>query len=88
MQVMTTPILDPKYPLRLGWVEADQGHGAWIEIADAKTVPPYDKDWDLARSTAPPFLFGNWGRSPVFVRQKTGERPQFPIGLSLKGGLL
>jgi len=58
VQTMTTPILDPKSPLRLGWVEADQGHGVWLEIADVKTVPPFDKDWDLALFAAPSLLFG------------------------------
>ncbi len=56
VQVMTTPILDPKYPLRLGWVEANQGHGVWLELADVKTVPPFDKDWDVAFGVPPPAL--------------------------------
>ncbi len=57
VEVMTTPILDPEYPLRLGWVEADQGHGVWLELVDVKTVPPYDKDWDTALFTVPSLLF-------------------------------
>lgn len=57
VEVTTTPILDPKYPLRLGWVEAYQGHGVWLEIVDVKTVPPYDKDWDVAQCAAPSLLF-------------------------------
>jgi catechol 2,3-dioxygenase-like lactoylglutathione lyase family enzyme len=62
VEVMTTPVLDPKYPLRLGWVDAAQGHGAWLELADVKTVPPFDKDWDLAlfRNIDP---FGNLSRN-------------------------
>lgn len=58
VEITTTPVLDPKYPLRLGWVEADQGHGVWLEIADAKTVPPFDKDWDTALFASPSILFG------------------------------
>jgi catechol 2,3-dioxygenase-like lactoylglutathione lyase family enzyme len=53
VELTTTPILDPKFPLRLGWVEADQGHGVWLEIVDVKTVPSYDKNWDVALFAAP-----------------------------------
>ncbi len=51
VEVMTTPVLDPKYPLRLGWVEADEAHGVWLEIVDATTVPPFDLDWESALIT-------------------------------------
>jgi catechol 2,3-dioxygenase-like lactoylglutathione lyase family enzyme len=58
VQVTNPPAAkDVKYPLRLGWVEADQGHGVWLEIVDVKTVPPYDKDWDVAQFAAPSRLF-------------------------------
>ncbi len=64
VEVMTTPILDPKYPLRLAWVEADRGHGVWLEIADVKSVPPYDKDWDVAL-VAPSLLLRKYLGLPV-----------------------
>ena len=56
VQVMTTPVLDPNNPLRLGWVESNQGHGVWLEIVDLKTVPPYEKDWDSALLARAPLL--------------------------------
>jgi catechol 2,3-dioxygenase-like lactoylglutathione lyase family enzyme len=64
VQVMSTPVLDPKYPLRLGWVDAAQGHGAWLEIADVKSLPPFEKDWDLALFTTFSRPMAIWSLNP------------------------
>ena len=48
VELTTATIIDPEYPFRLGWVEAEEGHGAWIEIVDSEAVPPYEKEWDSA----------------------------------------
>ena len=45
--VETVSFIDPEYPFRVGWVEADEAHGVWIELVDSKAVPPYEKEWDL-----------------------------------------
>jgi methylmalonyl-CoA/ethylmalonyl-CoA epimerase len=29
------------YPLRLGWVSPEQAHGVWLELVDAKSLPPH-----------------------------------------------
>ena len=47
VKVDTISIIDPEYPFRVGWVEAEEAHGAWIELVDSKAVPPFEIDWDL-----------------------------------------
>ncbi len=90
VEIMTTPILDPKYPLRLGWVEADQAHGVWLEIADVKTVPPYDKDWDLAQFDVPALPFGKRfglpGRASYLASIAEGFRCQAGLTQDKRGG--
>ena len=29
------------YPLRLGWVSPEQSHGVWLELVDARSLPPH-----------------------------------------------
>ena len=33
--------IHPGYPLRLGWVPPEEGHGVWIELVDAEALPPH-----------------------------------------------
>jgi hypothetical protein len=64
VDVMTTPVLDPKYPLTLVWVGAEEAHSVWLEIADVKTVPPFDLDWESAL-LAPARLLLDKGLTPT-----------------------
>ena len=45
VEVRTGGAIDPKYPFRTAWVEAEEAHGVWIEYVDAKAVPPYEREW-------------------------------------------
>ena len=37
--------LFPDYPFRVAWVSPEQTHqGIWIEIVDAKALPPFEKE--------------------------------------------
>ena len=45
VEVITGGRFDPKYPFRIGWVEAEEAHGAWIEYVESKAVPPYERQW-------------------------------------------
>ena len=47
VEIETATVVDPKYPFRIGWVEPEEAHGAWIELVDSLAVPPFEKDWDL-----------------------------------------
>lgn len=35
------PSVHPGYPLRLGWIPPAEASGVWIELVDAKSLPPH-----------------------------------------------
>ena len=37
----TVELVHAGYPLRLGWVTPEQACGVWIELVDARSLPPH-----------------------------------------------
>jgi hypothetical protein len=37
----TQASVHPGYPLRLGWIPPEQSFGVWIELVDARSLPPH-----------------------------------------------